>query len=401
MLELTPPPTLRDVADHAGVSVTTVERVLADSPLVGEASRAKVQQAITVLGYEPDVRKGSTTIEDVAARAGVSIATVSRVMSNSAQVKESTRKKVQAALEELEYVPNAHARALSRAGSGQVAVLSASMLGAAFTGIAQSIESVVARLGHQFVVHTTGGDNQVEAAHIDSLREQRSRAVVVIGGANNDADYQARMSTYAQQLESVGCRLILCGRPPVPSLPQVPSVDYDNAQGVRGLTEHLIELGHEQIAFIAGGPETTRRARRAGYREAMAAAALEPIEVGDQAWEVTDGMAAARELLDRPQPVTAIVAARDLVAVGAIRELRARGLQVPRDVSVTGFDDLPLPEDLDPPLTTVRPKAKLIGEAVARLALARQVEPGSAVSLPVELVLRSSTAVPRATSAPR
>src|SRR5699024_712745 len=101
------------------------------------------------------------------------------------------------------------------------------------------------------------------------------------------------------QLESVGCRLILCGRPPVPSLPQVPSVDYDNAQGVRGLTEHLIELGHEQIAFITGGPETTRRARRAGYRDAMAAAALEPIEVGDQAWEVTDGMAAARELLDR------------------------------------------------------------------------------------------------------
>lgn len=392
MVELRPPATLRDVAAHAGVSITTVERALADSPLVSAASRRKIREAVAELDYMPDVRRDTPTIEDVAKHAGVSIATVSRVLTRSGQVRASTRERVEAALAALQYVPNAHARALSRIGQGQVAVLSASMLGASFTGIAQSIESVVAPLGHQFVVHTTGGDADLEAAHIESLREQRSRAVVVIGGANDDDDYRARMGGYAQLLDSVGCRLILCGRPPVAGLPDVPSVDYDNALGIRSLTERLIELGHRRVAFISGGPETTRNARLAGYLQAMDAAGLDAVQAGGSSWEIEDGMAAAAQLLDGPHPVTAIVASRDLAAVGAIREIRARGLRVPDDVSVTGFDDLPLTADLDPPLTTVRPMAEMIGETVARLVLAREVEPGTAVTLPVEIVLRASIA---------
>lgn len=392
MMELTPPATLRDVAARAGVSITTVERVLANSALVSTASRRKVREAIAELDYVPQVKHKNPTISDVAAHAGVSIATVSRVMSRSGQVREDTRERVEAALQELQYVPNAHARALSRAGTGQVAVLSASMLGASFTGIAQSIESVVAPLGHQFVVHTTGGDPDIEEAHIESLREQRSRAVVVIGGANDDEDYRARMAGYAKSLDSVGCRLILCGRPPIPELPGVPSVDYDNALGTRTLTQQLIEQGHTRIAYVSGGPETTRRSRLAGYLEAMKAAGLPPVQAGGADWEIEDGAAAAGQLLQTSRPPTAIVASRDLVAVGAIRELRARGRRVPEEVSVTGFDDLPLTADLDPPLTTVRPQAELIGETVARLALAREIDPGTAVTLPVEIITRGSTA---------
>lgn len=397
MLDLTPPPTLRDVAERAGVSVSTVNRVLADSPLAGAASREKVRTAIAELGYvAPEARPSNPTIADVAARADVSITTVSRVMSDTGQVQRATREKVLAAIAELDFVANGHARALNRGGQGQVAVLSSSMLGPAFVGIAQGIESVVSPLGHQFVVHTTGNDPADEVAHVASLREQRARAVVFIGGVTDDEAYRERMAAHARSLATVDCRLVLCGRPPVPGL-GIPAVDYDNAGGVRSLTEDLLTQGHTRIAFIGGRQDqTTVQARLGGYREAMTAAGREPIWIGTTDWEAEDGADATRRLLDQHPDVTALVGVRDLVAVGALRELRRQGLSVPEDISVTGFDDLPLTGDLTPPLTTVRTPMRRLGEAVARYALAREITEGETTRLQVEIMRRGSTAQRRA-----
>lgn len=394
MIEPTPPPSLREVANYAGVSVSTVERVLSDSPLAGAASKRKVREAIEALGYVPPATRRNPTIANVAERAGVSIATVSRVIGDSGQVQDHTRQRVLAAMAELGFVANAHARALNRSGSGQVAVLSATMLGSSFVGIAQGIESVASKHGHQFVVHTTGGNDENEAAHLASLMEQRSRAVILIGGANNSEQYRDRMAEYARQLDSVGCRLIVCGRPAVVGLPSVPSVDYDNRGGIQSLTEHLVELGHTRIAFVAGGPPTTRTARHAGYAAAMEAAGLPEIYVDPGDWEVEAGERAVSEIWSEHGGVTAIVASRDLLAVGVIRELRRRGIAVPEQVSVTGFDDMPLTEDLTPSLTTVRPRSTEIGETVAGLALARDVADNTSVVVPVEVLYRSSTAPP-------
>ena len=394
MLELTPPPTLRDVAERAGVSVSTVNRVLTGSPLAGARSRARVEAAIEELGYVGQAeRSGNTTITDVAERAGVSITTVSRVMSDTGQVQQSTKEKVLSAIAELDFVANGHARALNRSGSGQVAVLSPSMLGPAFVGIAQGVESVVSPLGHQLVVHTTGNDVESEAAHIATLREQRARAVIFIGGVVDDNGYRARMAEYARSLATVDCRLVLCGRPPVAGVPAA-VVDYDNTGGVRTLTEHLIQGGHTRIVFMGGTPEqSTVIARRRGYREAMAAAGLSTLELDSPDWEADDGVVLTDRLWDARDDVTAIVAVRDHVAVGALRVLRRRGLRVPDDVAVTGFDDLPLAADLTPPLSTVRTPMQLIGETVAGFALGREVDTSAHVVLPVEVLLRGSSEV--------
>lgn len=395
MLELTPPPTLRDVAERAGVSVSTVNRVLAGSPLAGTASRRKVELAIAELGFVPkQARPSNPTISDVAALAGVSVTTVSRVMSDSGQVHRETRERVLAAVRELDFVANGHARALNRSGGGQVAVLSASMLGPAFVGIAQGVESTVSPLGHQLVVHTTGDDPAHEAAHVASLREQRARAVVFIGGVVEDDDYYERMRGYARSLATVDCRIVLCGRPAVPGV-DAPVVDYDNTNGTQSLTQHLVDLGHTRIAFVGGrANQSTVLARRRGYEAAMSEAGLKPIVIHTTEWDLDDGVEGTARLLETELGVTAIVAVRDHVAVGALRELRRRGIRVPDDVSITGFDDLPLAADLTPPLTTVRTQMQRIGETVAGYALAREADASAHVVLPVEILLRGSAAAP-------
>lgn len=396
MLDTTPPPTLRDVAERAGVSVSTVNRVLADSTSAGAGSRRRVRDAIAELGYvEPAARPAHATIADVAARAGVSITTVSRVLTESGQVNDRTQRKVLAAMADLDYVANGHARALNLPGRGQVAVISASMLGPAFVGIAEGIESVVSVHGHQFVVHTAGDDGASESAHVETLRGQRAQAVVFLGGVVDDDAYRERIAGYARSLGSVGTRLVLCARPAVPGLADVASVDYDNADGTRRLTEHLLGLGHTEIAFVGGRAEqSTRLARWRGYHDAMVAAGLPDRDVPTPDWEIEDGVRGVIELWAE-RPVTAIVAARDLVAVGAIRELRQRGLAVPDQVSVVGFDDLPLTGDLSPSLTTARTPMREIGQAVATFAIGRAtLDVDLHQRLPVELVLRESTAAP-------
>jgi LacI family transcriptional regulator len=193
--------------------------------------------------------------------------------------------------------------------------------------------------------------------------------------------------------------VVLCGRPPVPDTGAV-ALAFDNRGGARQLTEHLTGLGHRRLGYIAGPEErTTTRDRLEGHRQALEAAGIEE----DARWTVhgrydrRSGYEATLELLRRDPSLTAVVAANDSVALGACAALRESGRHIPADVSVAGFDDLPFSVDAVPALTTVRLPLAEAGARAGRIAMNREEPPlGGTATVPGELMVRGSTAVPRA-----
>ena len=182
-------------------------------------------------------------------------------------------------------------------------------------------------------------------------------------------------------------------------LPSVhaPSVDVDNRAGARTAVEHLLGLGHRRIGCITNAPlaYTAAADRLAGYRDALATAGIDadPALVVEGSFDAASGHAAATRLLDRAADVTALFVASDIVAFGAMRAIREAGRRVPADMSVVGFDDIPLAQHFDPPLTTIRIPARALGAAAGRALVERLA--GRAVTermlLPTELIVREST----------
>ncbi|MEU6172986.1 LacI family DNA-binding transcriptional regulator [Streptantibioticus parmotrematis] len=367
----------------------------------------------------------TTTLADVAARAGVSSATVSRVLNGNYPVADHTRERVLRAVEDLEYVVNGNARALAAATSDLVGVLVNDVADPFFGILASAAQAEIARGGDAdeqgragapgggklAVVCNTGGSPEAELTYLTLLRRQRAAGVILTGSAVEGADTDAIADRLAR-LAASGTRVVLCGRPPLPAGPfeegagepeggnPVMTLGFDNRGGAEQLTRHLIRLGHRRIGCVAGPIDrTTTRHRLEGHRNALAAYGLARECGGLTAYGYYDrssGHRAALELLDRCPGLTAIVAANDTVALGVIAALRERGLRVPRDVSVTGFDDLPFSVDATPALTTVRLPLHEAGARAGRLVMGRETTPGGGVALVEgELVIRESTAPPR------
>ncbi len=346
-------------------------------------------------GSRGPARVGSANLRDVAARAGVSPATASRVFGGSRSVHADTRAKVLAAADELGYVVNGLARAMTGRGPGTVAFVVRSMIGPTFASLAAGAESVATANGHLLLISTTEGDRQRESDLIATLREQRARAVLYVGSTESDPEFDARVSGYAEDLADVDASLVLCGRPPVVGAPAIVSVDYDHRAGVGAGVDELVRLGHTRIGYLgAGRGMTTAELRLDGYRTAMTRNRLPHAKdlVRVAANSEDAGEAAARELLSMAARPTAIVAMTDNIAVGAYRAARALGLRIPDDLSIVGFDDVPFVADLTPGLTTVRPPFYEVGVRAARIALG--VEPAENVLLQPSFIRRDSTAPP-------
>ena len=331
------------------------------------------------------------TISDVASRAGVSVATVSRVLNGNYPVAEPTRARVLEAVRDLGYIANAHARALIKATSGTVGVILHDVGDPYFAEIVRGIQEVADANGRLVVLSSSMRDPAREITYIEMLRAQRVDAVIITSGFVEDDDFLAALHEQARGLRAQGSRLVVCGRYPV----RAPAVVPDNAGGAFRVTTHLLQAGHRRIAHLAGPPRfSTTDARQRGYEGALAAFGLRI----DERLVITGGFSrdgaheSTLRLIDSGAPFSAIFAANDMMAIGALAALRERGMSVPGDVSLVGFDDLPIARDLTPPLTTVSLPMAEMGRRAMELALSDHPDSEPVVHLPTELVIRESVA---------
>ncbi|MEV8547990.1 LacI family DNA-binding transcriptional regulator [Streptomyces sp. NPDC051572] len=343
--------------------------------------------------------RGRPTVKDVATRAGVSTATVSRVLGGTYPVASATRNRVQRALRELDYVVDANARALGNATSNTVAFVVNDVTGPFFAHIAHGVEQQATAEGRLCLVCTTHHDPARELAVINLMREQRAEAVILVGGTVLTPEYTERMVKLARSLDAEGSRLVLCGRPSIgPDVPET-VVEYDNEGGAFSMTSYLLSLGHERIVLLGAerhtttsGRHTTTAGRVAGYRRALESRGLsyDPDVVVPCQYAREAGYQATRELLAQRAEFTAVFAMTDMIAAGVYKALREAGLRVPDDVSVVGFDDIPLATDLVPELTTVHVPHEELGRAAVRLALNRADHPVQHLTMGTHVVVRGS-----------
>ncbi len=330
--------------------------------------------------------KEKITIKDIARRADVSISTVSRVLNQKNMVTEEKRHAVLAAIEELDYQPNPLARGLAGGTSRTIGVVTQDISSPFYDAILRGIRQ---GLNHtDYLPLFADGYWQVhkEKQAIQTLLNRQVDGLIVLGGVIPE-DYLVHLS---HQIP-----LVVVGRN-LPAL--VNQVVYlDNFTGAYKATQYLLELGHRRIVHITGIlSHQDAIERRDGYRQAMSDAGLSPdpdlIIEGD--FMESTGMMAVEMLFTRGRPFSAIFAANDQMAIGARLALYRRGIRVPDDVSLIGFDDQLNAAYITPPLTTVRQPSIEIGEAAAEaiLHLMRGNSPDGSVVFPAELIIRESTA---------
>lgn len=328
----------------------------------------------------------NATIIDVAREAGVSYATVSRVVNNKAHVKPGTRERVLVAMQRLGYVANLQARSLA-GGRTQVVGLLVQDLGTAYIGeIIRGIDGELAAAGYDLVLYTTHRQTARESTHVTTLTRGLADGLLLVLPRNPEA--------YLETLRAHAFPYVLIDHDGTDSA--APAVGATNWQGAYDATCYLIALGHKRIGFIAGtrGLQAAED-RRAGYLAALAAhdlpADLALIVEGN--FLQPESYNATGALLHLPAPPTAIFAANDVSAFGVMEAVRDQGLRIPQDVSIVGFDDIPQASNVHPPLTTVRQPLEEMGRAATRMLLDQLADPQhppGRVDLPTELIIRHS-----------
>ena len=333
-----------------------------------------------------------STLAEVAKRAGVSLATASRVLNGNGKrpVEAKLRDAVLAAADEVNYVPNAHAQALARSESTTVGAIVHDVSDPYFSEIVRGIQRVAVDAGRLVTICNSYRDPARELEYVRLLRSQRVGAIIMTGSGLDDRDYSQRLAGQIHAFADLGGRTIFVGRHHVAGDALIP----DNVGGARMMGEALLDLGHRKVAVISG-PEllTTTRDRLDGLRQAFAARSL---KLDDAAFVVSDfsrdgGAAATRALWQRSEAFTAIAALNDEMAIGALSALRELAVDVPGDVSVIGFDDIPAARDVTPALSTIRIPLSELGARAMTIALGAPSSQLTIEHFPSELVLRDST----------
>ncbi len=339
-----------------------------------------------------------STISDVAKRAGVSTMTVSRVINRSGYTSIETRARVEAAVEELGYVPNALARQLRSKRTKTIALVVSDISNPFFTTIARGVEDVAASHGFSVMYCNTDESAVEEERYLLMLIERQVDGILLVPARSSGDSFRL---LHAHRMPLVVLDRRIAAR-------NVDSVRCDSEAGAYALAKHLVDLGHRRIAVLTGRRNiSTSIDRVAGCRRALEEAGL-PLEDDLVHWggfnfgslNQADGHRMALEVLaaDGERP-TAIFCANNFIGFGAIRALREAGLRVPEDMSVVAFDDLPEEWVSDPFLTVAAQPAYEIGQRAATLLLdqlAGHHEPtGESVVLPFELIIRRSSGPPR------
>ena len=336
------------------------------------------------------------TLKDVATEAGVHVSTVSRALDPNTRhaITEDVATHVRTVAARLGYRPNRIAAGLRTNRTMTVGIVIPDITNVLFPPIVRGIESVLEPQGYASILVNTDSDPEREARLLDVLRERGVDGIIHTAALRDDPAIL--------DAARAGLPLVTLNRKVEGTA--IPYVINDERGGIAMLVRHLTALGHRAIAHIAGPQDlSTGRMRLDAFREAMAAAGLplhERLMVPTTRFDEAEGARATAALMRQDQRFTAILAANDRLALGAIRQLKAAGLVCPRDVSVTGYNDMPFLDMIEPALTTVRIEQFEAGRVAARLLLDAMSGVGQIwnVVLPVELVVRDSTAIPVATA---
>lgn len=336
----------------------------------------------------------SVTIRDVARLAEVHPGTVSRALNEEtrALVNEETAARVLQAADALGYRPNSIARGLKTSRSYAIGVLIPDLTNPLFPPIVRGIEDRLGEAGYTPMIVNTDNDPERERSHIEMLKARQIDGLIA---ATARLDVEVLSQTVETGTPVVLVNRSLEGEP-------IPAVTVDDRRGIELAVEHVVGLRHRRIAHVAGPQNVSTGHRRyIGFLQAMSAAGL-PVPDGyvsfAAAFTEDEGRRACQEVLAAgagPEPITAIVAANDRLAMGCYDELARAGLRCPEDVSVVGFNDMPFIDRLTPPLTSVRVPQREIGLAAADLLLEQLedgLEPAPETLLAPTLIVRASTA---------
>jgi LacI family transcriptional regulator len=337
-----------------------------------------------------DYRQRNVTIFDVAKASGVSFSTVSRVFSGFEFVKASTKEKVLATAQELGYVVNLPARSLAGGKSNIIGMLVPSLDNGYINLVSQGIDEAVNKEGYDLMVYTTHHKKGKEAQYASTLAGGLSDGLLLM----IPSEYEDQPKSYLEALRLRQFPYVLIDQ--IDKSKKSISVDSNNYQGALEAMNYLIALGHRRIGFITGIMAlNSARERLRGYKAALKKAGIPLDETlimqGD--FSSTSGYAATRKLLELSPRPTAIFASNDLSAFGAINAVRQAKLEIPKDVSIIGFDDIPQASNSYPKLTTVRQPLEEMGKLAVRLLLERIKEPrtkAKQVTLETHLVIRNS-----------
>lgn len=339
-------------------------------------------------GRAPEPR-AAATILDVARRAGVSTATVSRALAAPDRVAEETRARVIAAIAATGYTPNASARNLRARSTNIVLALVPGMSNTFFTPILNAIEDALSAAGYGMIIGDTRGTPQKESHYTRFIRAGQVDGVILFTG------HLPRDGALTPDSDRVPIALV-CNE--IVGDRRFSVFDVDNRAAARRATLHLVEAGHRHVAHVGGAPDNIEASERlSGFREALTEAG-EPVDeaaVWPGGFRFENGVDAARRYLALRRRPTAVFAAADDAAIGFIRTVRDAGLRTPEDVSVVGFDDIDYASVIDPPLTTMRQPREDLGRLAAEDLLARMgrdapLLPPRSARLRCELVERAS-----------
>jgi LacI family transcriptional regulator len=330
------------------------------------------------------------SINEVAQMAGVSTTTVSRYMNNRIELPAETAARIDAAIRQLDYRPNILAKRLSLGRSEAIGLVTPEIANPFFAELAAAVEDEAEKHGYSVFMTSTGGHRERELMSLRRMQDGHVDGLIMMTNQPDDGKLAASLHKYGH---------IVLVDEDIADV-NVPKLFVENRQGAYSATRFLIEAGHRRIAHI-GGPARLFSAieRLAGFLDAMAQSGIEvpPRHLRQGEYSRDFGLEAMRGLLDGGEPPTAVFAGSDFIAIGVMQAVREKGLSVPQDVSLVGFDDMPFADFLAPGLTTIRQPTSDLGRVGLRTLLAsiRGQEVAELTRLPVTLVERHSVAAPK------
>ena len=324
-----------------------------------------------------------STILDVAARAGVSVATVSRVINGSGTVSEKTVKKVMDAIDELSYNPNSAARNLKVKRAGLIIVILPSISNSFYTKIVRGMEDAGRASGYNVLLCTTGGDKSREATYLDMVKSRQADGVIFLSSTLTAEE----INTFGKNYPAV----LACENKNDADVVYVGVNDFDAAYD---MTKHLIDIGHKNIAMISARGSGSSRLRELGFKKALAEKELSPAAIEYGNYMYAESFEITLSLLKSKPDTSAIFAISDVMAIGSAKACHTLGLKVPEDISIAGFDNITFSRMLNTEMTTVSQPRYQIGQSAMQL-LIDQIEKGTkkqkSIYLEHSLVIREST----------
>ncbi|HOJ02245.1 MAG TPA: LacI family DNA-binding transcriptional regulator [Anaerolineaceae bacterium] len=325
-----------------------------------------------------------TTVHDVAKKAGVSTATVSRVINDNDAVSYELKAQVQKVIDELGYRPNKAAHHLRSGKVKRVGVLFADIRNPFFTSVLAGIENSLHEAGYALILGNSNEDAKIENMQLQAFLDEGVAGIILSAVTNSGSPYQ--------QVLDAGIPILAIDR--IPGNLKVDSISIDNVTAAKQAALHLINLGHQKIAFI-GGPEhiSTAHLRKKGYLEALEEhPSRQPIiELGD--FRQSGGYQATKNILAAHDDISAFLVANNLMTLGALQAFNEKKILIPEQIALVGFDDMPWATSLQPPLTVVAQPTYDMGKIAARLLLDRIKNPDSPIQqviLETQLIIRES-----------